>query len=71
MIIEEKTNLIKEYITEDECDDMCDDSLFDCEHCSCLEECYIKSCEKCNKEFAESIDYGGYNTEDDFWEQFN
>lgn len=67
--IEEKINLIKEYISEKECEYMTDDLLFDCNSCSCFEDCYMKSCEKCNSEFAESINYGGYNTEEDFWEQ--
>lgn len=68
-MFEEKKDLIKEYITKEECDYMSDDSLFNCFSCSCLEECYMKSCERCNSEFAESVNYGGYNTEDDFWEQ--
>ena len=67
--IKEKKNLIKEYITEDECNYMYDDELFYCESCSCLEECYMKSCERCNSNFAESVNYGGYNTEEIFWEQ--
>lgn len=65
----EKKNLIKEYITKEECVYMYDDALFDCVSCSCFEECYMKSCERCNGEFVKSINYGGYDTEETFWEQ--
>ena len=65
----EKKNLIKDYITKEECGYMCDDILFNCPTCSCFEECYMKSCERCNIEFADSVGYGGYNTIEDFWEQ--
>ena len=68
-MIEEKKNLIKDYITKDECDYMTDNILFDCDSCSCFEECYMKSCERCNSEFAKSVEYSGYNTAEDFWEQ--
>lgn len=68
-MIEEKKELIKEYIAEDECSYMCDDIKFNCNSCSCFEECYMKSCERCNSEFAESVDFGGYSTEEEFWEQ--
>lgn len=67
--MDEKKNLIRDYITKEECDYMCDDARFNCDSCSCFEECYMKSCERCNDEFAKSINYGGYNTEEDFWEQ--
>lgn len=70
-MIEEKKDLIKEYITENECKYMTDESLYECDNCTCFEECYMKSCEICNNEFAESIGYGGCNTLEDFWEQFN
>lgn len=71
-MIDEKKSLIKEYITEDECNYMYDgEILFDCLSCSCFEECYAKSCERCNSEFVKSIDYGGYNSEESFWEQFD
>lgn len=67
----EMKNLIQEYITETECNYECDGIVFDCYSCSCLKDCYIKSCERCNNEFAESIDYGGYDTAENFWEQFD
>lgn len=65
----EKKSLIMEYITEDECCYMCDNEVFDCESCSSFEECYLNANNKCNKEFAESINYGGCCTEEEFWEQ--
>ena len=68
--MDEKEILIREYITEEECSCMCDgDSMFDCTSCSCLEECYMNAYEKCDVEFAKSVNYGGYNNEEDFWEQ--
>ena len=68
-MIEEKKNLIKNYITKDECNYMADDISFDCDFCSCFEECYMKSRERCNREFSKSVEYSGYNTSEDFWEQ--
>ena len=65
----EKKEFIKEYITEQECGYMCDDVIFECESCSCFEDCYMKSCEKCDSELAHSVNYGGYDTEEVFWEQ--
>ena len=68
--MDEKEILIKEYITEEECSYMYDgNSKFDCTSCTCLEECYMKACERCDVEFAESVNYGGYDNEEDFWEQ--
>lgn len=61
--------LIKEYITEEECMFDRDNEIFDCESCSNFDECYMKAEIRCNTEFAESVDYGGYNTEEEFWEQ--
>ena len=47
----------------------------DCEICNCencdieqIEECYYKANDICNDTFAESIDYGGYDSADEFWE---
>lgn len=65
----EKKVFVKEYITETECNYMCDDNVFDCSSCSCFEDCYLKACERCNNEFSSDVDYGGYNSEDIFWEQ--
>ena len=67
--INEKKNLIKNHITKEECEYICDDTVFDCASCSCLDECYLKTCTRSNEDFASSIGYGGYNTEEEFWEQ--
>ena len=66
---DEKKDLIMDYITEDECCNMCDKELYDCVSCSSLEDCYMNSCVRCNSEYVESIDYGGYNNEEEFLEQ--
>lgn len=58
------SDLISDYISEKECDyDM------DCKNCECIDDCYMKANNRCNSEFAESIDYGGYDSEEEFWEQ--
>lgn len=44
------------------------DNNFRCEECSELEQCYYKAFTKSSHEFAESLDYGGYDSEDEFWE---
>ena len=48
---------------------MCDDMVFDCEHCGCFEDCYFKSCERWDDEYVDSVECGGYLTKEDFWEQ--
>jgi hypothetical protein len=48
--------------------DDCDDD-YDCENCLMLEECCTKAMQISNHNYAESLDFGGYNTEEDFWEQ--
>ena len=69
----EKIKLIIEYITEEDCGCICEQGLFNCNVCSKLEDCYIKAEVKCNDDynytFAESIDYGGYQTEEEFWNE--
>ena len=58
------SDMTSDYISEKECDyDM------DCKNCECTDDCYIKANNWCNGEFAESIDYGGYDTEEELWEQ--
>ena len=44
-----------------------------CENCSdCnddqIEECYVVAGKKYGSEFAELINYGGYDSEEEFWE---
>lgn len=61
--IDEMVKLIQDELPECEYGDD-----FNCESCSELEECYYKASAKSSHEFAESIDYGGYNSEEEFWE---
>ena len=68
-MIKEKKDLITSYITEQECEYTGDSDLFECFTCSSLNECYTKSCEICNSEFANSVNYGGCNTEEEYWNQ--
>jgi len=60
---EEMIELIKEYSLDD--NEMC---IENCSDCVCLEECYSKAIDKCDSEFAKSINYGGYSSEEEFWE---
>lgn len=46
-------------------------SNFICEKCCELEQCYTKATSKSSHKFAESIDYGGYDTEEEFWESLD
>ena len=62
--LEHMSELISDYTSHDECDyDM------KCKNCECINECYIEANNRCNSEWAESIDYGGYSSEEEFWEQ--
>lgn len=46
-----------------------DDCLVEnCMECDEIEECYTKANDEVNGGFAKSIGYGGYNSEDDFWD---
>lgn len=62
--LEHMSELISDYVTTEECDyDM------DCKNCENIDECYMKANNRCNSEWAKSIDYGGYDSEEEFWEQ--
>lgn len=39
-----------------------------CEQCNDAETCYMEALRICNNAFAESIDYGGWDTEEEFWD---
>lgn len=71
--MEEKKELIREYITEDECRYMCCNKKFDCETCTNFEDCYVEAEIRCNDDFnngfAKAVNYGGYCNEEDFWGQ--
>lgn len=47
-----------------------DCDIFDCENCNNnqIEKCYYKSNNYCNDTFAEFIDYGGYDSAEEFWD---
>ena len=47
------------------------DENFNCKECSELEECYYKTSAKSAHEFAESINNGGYGSEEEFWENLD
>ena len=72
-IMNEKKNLIIEYISEEECVYMCKNGLFNCYDCNNLNECYMNAETKYNDElnrcFAESVTYGGYDTAEEFWSE--
>ena len=62
--IEEMIDLIKNYNVEyDDC------GQISCEKCCYLEDCYCIARGRENSEWAELINYGGYDTEEEFWEQ--
>ena len=60
-------SVIEENLTEDDCDELINNKL-PCKTCSSLEDCYHLANQKCDSQFAENINYGGYNTEEEFWE---
>lgn len=72
---EEKIELIKEYISEEECLSTRGKGLFDCHNCEYLNECYTSAkseynnCDYTNHVFADAINFGGYDTEEDFWNE--
>lgn len=47
-----------------------DCDLENCNGCSDeqLEECYSIASSNCNSEFAKLINYGGYSSEEEFWD---
>ena len=64
--VEEMKELIVDELPECEFD-----NNFRCEKCSELEQCYYKASTKSSHEFTESLDYGGYDSEDEFWENLD
>jgi hypothetical protein len=64
--IDEMIELIEDELTECEFD-----NDFNCRECSELECCYFKASTKSTHEFAESLDYGGYDSEEEFWENLD
>lgn len=69
----EKKTLIIEYIEENECKYICDKNKFNCENCNNFDDCHmeaeIRYNDDFNNRFARAVNFGGYNNEEDFWEQ--
>ena len=62
--IEEMIDLIEAYgVEHDECERCY------CQDCCFLEDCYYIARQKEDSKWAELINYGGYGTEEEFWEQ--
>ena len=62
--LEHMSEFISDYIIPDECD-----NDMNCKNCTEVDACYMRANNRCNSEWAESIDYGGCSSEEEFWEQ--
>lgn len=67
--LELMADLITDYISKRECEEDFIGNDYDCINCENIEECYMEANSRCNSEFAENINYGGCDTEEEFWEQ--
>lgn len=67
--LESMTDLITDYISEIECKEDLIGNDYDCANCDNIEQCHMEANSCCNSEWAESINYGGCDTEEEFWEQ--
>jgi hypothetical protein len=62
--IEEMVELIDDYDVEyDNCE------RIGCSECSYLEDCYHVAIKRQDSEWVKLINYGGYDTEEEFWEE--
>ena len=62
--IEEMIELIEKYdVRYDNCEQL------GCDECSYLEDCYRVALNKQDSRWARLINYGGCDTEEEFWEQ--
>ena len=66
--LESMADLITDYISKRECKEDLIGNDYDCVNCGNIEECYMEANSRCNSEFAESINYGGYDSEEEFLE---
>ena len=66
--LESMADLIIDYISKRECKEDLIGKDYDCINCGNIEECYMEANSRCNSEWAESINYGGYDSEEEFWE---
>jgi len=61
---EEMIELVHSYkIEHDNC------GQYSCEDCDFLENCYLNARQLEDSEWAKQINYGGYDTEEEFWEE--
>ena len=61
-------DFISDYISNDQCNNIATNN-HNCRNCSCIDDCYDIAHSKCDSEWAASIDYGGCDSEEEFWEQ--
>lgn len=47
------------------------DNDFNCRECCDLEDCHTRASIKSSHEFAKSLDYCGYDSEEEFWENLD
>lgn len=66
--LESMADLITDYISKRECKEDLIGNDYDCVNCGNIEECYMEANSLLQREFAESINYGGYDSEEEFWE---
>ena len=67
--LESMTDLITDYISKRECSEDLIGNNYNCIQCCNIKDCYMKANSRCNSEFAENINYDGYDSEEEFWEQ--
>lgn len=67
--LESMTDLITDYISERECHEDFLGNNYNCKECENIDDCHMIANSRCNNEWAESIDYGGCDTEEEFGEQ--
>ena len=63
--ITEMIELIKDELSN------CEFGDYDCKNCPELEICYHKASVQSSHEFAKSLNYGGYDTEEEFWDNLD
>ena len=61
------TDLITDYISKIECYEYLIGNNYNCIQCGNIEDCYMIANSRCNSEFAENINYGGYDSEEEFF----
>lgn len=62
--IKNEMNDLKHNICEEDCI-----NDYSCENCAGIKDCYHKAVSIEDSLYAESVDYGGYDSEEEFWEQ--